>query len=65
MALSDSRGSLLRDVATGAFERSPKLVLAPYPAATDYAGDQALALALRELPKLLHKARITIQVSTD
>jgi hypothetical protein len=37
-------------------------VLTPNPAASDYAGDQALALGLRELPKLLHKARITIQV---
>jgi hypothetical protein len=40
-------------------------MLAPDSAPTDYAGDQALSLGLRELPKLLHTARITIQVSSE
>jgi hypothetical protein len=59
-----SRDGRLGDLAAGAPERPLQLVLAPDPAATDYAGDQTLALVLRELPKLLHKARITIQVSS-
>jgi hypothetical protein len=40
-------------------------VLAPNSTTSDYAGDQSLPLGLRELPKLLHKARITIQVSSN
>jgi hypothetical protein len=40
-----------------------QLVLAADSAPADYAGDQTLSFGLRELPKRLHKARITIQVS--
>jgi hypothetical protein len=42
-----------------------QLVLAADTAPADYAGDQTLSFRLRELPKLLHKARITIQVSVN
>jgi hypothetical protein len=42
-----------------------QLVLAADAAPADYAGDQTLSFRLRELPKLLHKARITIQVSVN
>jgi hypothetical protein len=59
------RDRRLRDLAAGAPERALQLVLAPNSTTSDYAGDQSLPLGLRELPKLLHTARITIQVSSN
>lgn len=58
-----ARDRRLRDLTASSPKRSLQLVLASDPPSTDDARNQTLALALRKLPKPLHAARITFQVS--